>query len=244
MGLQRIVSSIQRECTANPKKGLVLALLLVVGVYFWGPILKRWLAGAARPSAVAEEVVVAQDDPQPEAAPVTPAVKLPSWDKIDMALAKNAFARPLAANQATTLKNPFLKLAFAADAKVAGEETEQPETPMLVPEVEHIDPAQVNLLVKSVSIGPKRRYATFRGQVYALGDKIPVVPEDAPSPTSEIELAKVREPFELVHIETWGVVLTRAGKEYQQFLAQPRLKKFDRIAWEGHHDETLPDETK
>ncbi len=245
MTLQNLTNSIKRECLANPKKGAVLALLLVAGLYFWGPILKRWTFGATKPAATTtEETVIAQDDPRPEQ-PATPAVKLPAWDKIELALEKSEHAQPMPANQAALLKNPFVKLAFEnAEAKIPGQEDEGPaEKPMVVPAVQHIDPAQVGLIVKSVSIGPGGRLATFRGQVYSLGDQIPVSPDDAP-PTNVTAPITSAAPFELTKVEPWGVVLTRNGKEYIQQLAQPRLKKFDRIAWGGGSDDSSPDDAE
>lgn len=231
MALQNIVKTLKREVTANPKKGLVLALLLVVGVWFWGPLVKKWVF---KPTAEAvEDLVIAPEEVPAEvpAAVVTP--KLATWDKVEYALEKNELAQPLPVNNVALLKNPFVKAALAS-TEVA--DAAEAEPPMVVPPVEHVEPTQVGLVATSVSIGPQRRFATLRGQVFLQGSPIPVLAADAPTTTEQA--TKFQEPFVLARVEPWGIVLTRNGKEYQQVLPQPRLKKFDRIAWEANAELT------
>ncbi len=239
MNLQKLVSSIQREMTANPKKGLVLVLLLVASVYFWGPIIKRWGSTVA---AKGSTIVIAQDDPLPAKKPEA-SERLPSWDKLELALASHELGRPLATEQVALLKNPFVAVVLDSALPAPEIEEEQAEPEQVIVAAVDLDPAQVGLVVKSVSIGPKGRLAYLRGRVFAVGDRISLADDTEAAATTTNTSNPALEPFELKQIESWGIVLTRNGKDYTQRLAQPRLKKFDSIAWGGDSEDDGSDGT-
>ena len=63
--LDKLTKQLRRDIAANPKKAAALGLMVLVALYFWGPLVWSWFApAAARESSKASNVaLILTDDP-------------------------------------------------------------------------------------------------------------------------------------------------------------------------------------
>ena len=54
----RFARRLRREIAANPKKAGVLALLLVVAIWFWTPLMAKWFANPDAKTVPMKRVIV------------------------------------------------------------------------------------------------------------------------------------------------------------------------------------------
>jgi hypothetical protein len=205
--LNKLAKRFRREMTGNPKKAVLLGLLSLVAMYFWGPLLWRQFAKdeaavvavAANPVATAAGPVAQPSDQTALTADKNEAAAIP-WQQ----LAKWMDNDP----QATAAK-------FVAEQRNPFAPTQSKRQPP--PRLEQLGatPQSVGLELSSTIIGAKRRVARISGRTYEEGQTI--------------EASKDGQPiaFTLAEVHSRHVVLLRQGEPFQ--LAIPGRTQSGRI---------------
>lgn len=225
MSLGNLGKKLQRDLKANPKKGLLLLLMLGGAGYFWGPILKRWVGGKAKPGAVAAAPVIL-DDPKP--VETAGKFKPPSWEKLQEVLLQDDLTKSAALTE--TFRDPF-EITALLD-KTPNETSSEPETPQATPRSNPLvkaapvdgEATELDLKVTSVVFGPRGRMASIAGKVVWEGDTFEMKSDTASAETVKLLVRRV---------ETWGVLLEHDGREYKALMPTGKLKFNDRVAPEA-----------
>lgn len=197
--------SIEKELRTNPKKALLLVLLVVGAGYYWAPIARRWLGGQASHGKAVAGKPILTDDPRPQQA-TKPAAKMPSWDLLAAAMAEDK--QTGSADLTELTRNPFFQAVLAQ-----AEPEPEPVAEEAPPTIEvAIDPRK-RFVVTSVVVGPQARFAMVNGEVVRLGDT----------------LVEANQDFKVIAIETTGIKLQQEVQEWELLIDQPQLHKRDRI---------------
>ena len=62
--LHKLAKQARRDLLANPKKAAILGLMLLVALYFWGPLLWKWFAPAGGKKGSKDQAgLILEDDP-------------------------------------------------------------------------------------------------------------------------------------------------------------------------------------
>jgi hypothetical protein len=199
--LGKLLTAVRRELTANPKKAVVLALLLAAAVWFWGPIVWRKLGGSKPPDQALAVVVNSQmpaESPTPSAKPQTQASN-GNWRELRSARRQDPLVQPAAFDP--QWPQPF-KVAALAAATAGGAETTQVV----------LTPAQAGLVLESIVYGKTRRAAMINGEVYREGSEVAA----SAAPGAAVT-------FQVVHIDRASVALERYGRTYRLDFPRPKL---------------------
>ena len=159
---QGLVKQIQREIKAHPVKAGVLALVLLVAVWFWAPLVMSWMPGASAkpktppPVASGAPAAVANAVPAPAKAKWNP-----TWNEIVDWIRKDELMRP--AKTLGDRRDPFRPVAPPPSTAQASE-------PVKVPQV---DPASLGLELTGTLIGSRQNVATINGRAYVMPRSTP-----------------------------------------------------------------------
>lgn len=210
MNLEKMTKSIQRELRTNPKKALLLTLLVVGAGYFWMPIAKRWVGGNSVTAKATAKAPILRDDARPATEASKKPTKVPPWDLLRDAIAQDQLTA--SADLTSLTRNPF----FTAALEMAAEKPE--ETAEEVPAVveTNID-ARKLFMVKSVIVGPGGGVAVVNGDLVRMGDIV----------VHETNAGKTE--FTVTAIENWGIKLRRAEQDWELLVHRPQLHQRDRI---------------
>jgi hypothetical protein len=242
--LKRLAKQLRRELKAHPGRATILGVLLLVGVYFWGPIL--W--GSSKSKAPGDGQAIEANapnvalDPSDATAKKTQGFVAWPWDETIAAIERDPRMRT--ATGLGTLRNPFAatpkyvahlekQKANEDGAKKAGADS-QKKKPVKV----EVTPESVGLVLTSTMVGGRRSVATVNGKLVKIGDLItastaaPAVRTRARSPAEKDKSKNVdREPdaspqaiaFRLVGVNTKSVVLLREGKKFELKMKENEL---------------------
>lgn len=207
MKLGKQLGAIRRELTANPKKAVVLALLLVAAAWFWGPIVWRMAGGkptGAAAQAPAKAVVTVGQQPAGQSPPVR---RTSSWDwKLALA-ARQADPLTRAATFDANWPQPFkVRRDVAATADAAG-------TPSML-----LTPSEAGLVLGSIIHGRTSRAAIINGEIYHEGSEVAVATPQGMAVT-----------FKIRRIEPQRIALDRLERTYWLEFPRPKLAGSDRI---------------
>jgi len=192
--------------TANPKKAVILGLMVVVAIYFWAPLIWKW---TAKDNAVANVNTVTPKGAQPVATPPTkeaapkevPRPKCPPWQQIVQWIQSDSRTAP--APPLSTTRDPFQKPKSAvAETKV--EEEARPQPPVLTP-------AGVGMVLTGTIIGPQLRIARISGKSYHEGQTIEIVKEKG----------KLHATFTLLEVHDRRAVLESQGERFELAIPEP-----------------------
>ena len=228
MSLAKLARQLKRDLVKNPKKAVILVLLLLVAAYFWAPLIGNGLfAGSSGSSAKTAENPPAQappstgtaDAPAPKAEPKFRWDQLVAWMEQDRRMTsakptdvpRNPFHR--SQPELTLSEQVFGALRWLAVAVQEQEQVTRAE-PEMTPEV-------LGLVLGSTLISPRSRTARIDGTSYSENSTVVAKKDDS-----------VYE-FQVCKIEPDGVVLRRHGKDYRLELARAKLAKGDRIVLRG-----------
>ncbi|MCE9547654.1 MAG: hypothetical protein K8T25_19465 [Planctomycetia bacterium] len=162
MNLQKLVKKIRHEAKANPGKAGLLALVTVVALWFWAPLLSGWFS-TAKPEAAAPAVpapatgnvaAVAAPGVVAAASAAAPTYK---WQDVMGKIRQDHMMKPAAPLVGT--RDPFAE-AMPPKPKVEA----QSEAPKIV----KLDAESLGLVLTSTLIGPRQNVATINGRTYAL----------------------------------------------------------------------------
>lgn len=209
----RYLKQLQREAARNPAKAGVLGLLVVVALWFWGPLVWGWIgpSEAASPPSPKAPIVQTEAGSGATASSATPSgTRAPTWQQ----LVEWREHDPLttAADTLKTRRDPFHAV------KPVVVEAEMKPAEKIVQTVV-FRPEELGLKVSSTIVGPTRRVALINGRTYREGQVI--------------RCDKAGEPidFRLVEVEPRHIVLEREGQRFE--LAIPEKKRSDRIELSG-----------
>lgn len=206
MKLDKLGRQLKRELVANPKKAAVLAILLLVGVYFWGPLISSRFAKKATPVPMLASSATATAISTGTAASTASTGASANWRQIKAWREQDPLAK--AAVMDAHWVNPF---GSAAPIKVAAA-----ALPPVVDETE-VSIAHAGLVLNSVIMGPRGRAAIINGESFHEQQEVPV---DGKSGS--------RLNFRLIHIRRNSVELERNGKVQTLSFAPPDLSKLSR----------------
>jgi len=209
----RLGSRLFREITVSPKKATILGLLLLVAVWFWAPLVWKWLTPkstssdetttpASTPPSGAKPVALdAAGDEQSEA-------EKHSWKEVSQWIKSDP--RMTAATDLPGRRHPFDPVEPPPSKTVPVDEKKQKETELAVALAQSIpDPESLGLVLSSTIVGTDGRAALVNGRTYRVGATIQLDHEGKP-----IE-------FRLTEIRSDSIVLQRRKKQFEVRLPEP-----------------------
>jgi hypothetical protein len=207
--LDKLVKTLHREIVANPAKAGLLGVLLLAGLYFWGPLVRKWVGGnqgavAVTPSAAAAVPVVDAASQQSAGALEQDEFKL-NWSEVRQRREKDPLTR--AADFQPSWNQAFLTTAIVGIDPSHPPADEGPVTPPAI-----VDPAKLGLVLEGVVIGSKFRRAIISGKVYREQDQITV--KDTPA-SQQAGIRHLDIVYRLVHVSRKMVELEREGKTWR-----------------------------
>jgi hypothetical protein len=201
---------LRREAAANPKKAVILGVAALVAVYFWMPLVWKWIgkgdsiamAAPVQPSTtgmVVTELSVAAPTPQPAAKQT--ASERPSWQQLDrwMHDDQRTMTAPPLPNTRDPFQPPKVEVVEATKA-----------VERLKPRLTASTLSASGLALTSTIIGPQRRVAQINGKTYAVGQII--------------EVAKDKEAamaFKLIEVAPRRAVLEAEGQRFELSIPEP-----------------------
>lgn len=218
MSLDKLAKQLRRDLAANPKKAAALGLMVLVALYFWGPLLAGWFSSSSKRSTKMDTAaLILTDDPlEPtQQARARTSAKF-RWERVRQLLQQDPAM--VSATFNPTWVDPFTKSA----AMIALEQ------PVEAPSVSADPPlggagaesAALSLVLNGVFVGAKTRVATINGEAYREGESLTVSgKQETPSSLS----------VRVVQIHRQGVVLEAGGKLLRLDLSTPSLAQGDEI---------------
>jgi hypothetical protein len=188
---------VRREITANPKKAAVLALLLLVAVVFWAPLVTKWMgkddasAMAANTSENPTPTTTSTPTNGPVPAPADTMTKTIHWNHVLTAIRDDSRMQPYTRVEGE--RDPF----SPAASKLAAQNQAQKAAVEVAPE---ITPEQAGIVLHSTVVGAQIKTALINGRAYH---------ED-----QNVLAANGRDRFVVVEIRENAVVLSRHGQLY------------------------------
>lgn len=230
MKLDKLLKRLKKDAAASPQKAGALALMVVVALYFWAPLLFKFNKGKNKPAAVNASQVILTDDPIIAKAAPHPATNVAHWDRVRTALASDQLM--FAAQHDASWQRPFARLhALKAEKQSAQpvseptEPTERNRTPGVTakaPATVELDSAKAalnSIVLSSVLISPRDRAAMIRGNVYRVGDPIELGGE-AGAPAVKLMICG---------IDADGIDLQFDGQPLRLDRAKPKLSPGDHL---------------
>ena len=176
MSFAKLSKQLQRDLKKNPQKAAVLALLAVVALWFWAPLVMGSGEDATTPATAAVTNPTTTPAPMPTPTVATPKKletpwqDLAAWMEADPMMQTVELSKPRRERP-----NPFAAAPSTLARRIAAEqrekqEAEEQKVEAAVPVRVEIDPRQLGIVVTSTMIGSKRRSARIDGQSYAQGE--------------------------------------------------------------------------
>jgi hypothetical protein len=197
---------LQRELTANPKKTAMLGLLFLVAIWFWAPLVAKWLGKEPGGESVAQTSSEPATQPTSAANSANPATtaaaqqKTPKWSAMVESIENDRLMKPHMPQ--TGSRDPFSPSNSRLSAQKKSEEHLAQQT---VPET---TPEQAGIVLRSTVVGTRSKTALINNRAYHEGQSVPATGG--------------QEPFTVVKIRADGVVFSRHGRQFQMKL--PKLE--------------------
>lgn len=231
MELVKLGKRIRNELVRNPKKTAILAVICLVALYFWAPLIRGWIPGGktktVAKAAPATQVAAteAETPPAESSKALAKADAAFRWDKI-LALQSRD---PLMASASLVggQRNPF-GISSEARAALAAQDDEPDVATSLEsakPPVE-ATPSELGLVLKGTLVGPRGKAATLGTRTYLEGS-IVSVGGPAPAGMNASETGQVE--FTLARVQKNQVVLTRGDKSFTLVFPRANLSPGESI---------------
>jgi hypothetical protein len=220
--LDKLVKQIRRDATAHPKKAAALGLMALVALYFWAPLVWKWLAPAEGKRRVKSQNValILTDDPiEATDKSKTRSVNKFRWEKVRQLI--DSDPQMVSATFDAAWIDPFGPRQDST--KETAPDSESTTATSAAADVQ-IDPTEAGLVLTGVMISPRRRTATINGQLYR---------EDEVVNVSGKNNAATSVDFRVVRIDRQQVELERQGRKFVLELSRPQLGQRDLIERAG-----------
>jgi hypothetical protein len=213
VNLDKLVKQLRRDLAANPKKAAALGVMLLVALYFWGPLAWKWFStGGKRTGKVNMASLILTDDPaEPSQQSKARGNAKFKWEKARQLIRTDP--RMISATFDPSWHDPFGKPMGAASGAGNDPNSEAAQAESAV------DAGNLGLVLGSVMIGPRSRVATINGEVCHEGDIVTVTQKDKGT-THRLRVVKIRRE---------GVTLEVGARVFTLELNQPRLAQGDEI---------------
>jgi hypothetical protein len=204
VNLDKLTKQLRRDMAANPKKAALLGLMVVVAMYFWGPLVWKFasVAGGKPRSNANLASLILMDDPadSPQQGKTRSGGKF-RWDKVREIIRQDPHMLPATFDPSWV--NPFGKSASEIARSVAAETpVDAPPAAVVAPAV---DPKDLGIVLGGVMIGVRTRLATINGEACREGDVFSLKTNDK---TATVELRVLKINRHSVQLESGGRVFT------------------------------------
>jgi hypothetical protein len=200
MNLSKLAKQLRREAKANPKKAALLGLLVLVALYYWGPMMWGWVAAdeatgsppdAPTTAAVASLGAATPGTLKPPSTPEDKSTGTPPWTHLDEWMTQDPMTAPV--EDVTGWHDPFA--VAAAEPQAVEPDDAQNEQLLLSPE-------DLGIELSGTLVGPHRRVALIGGKAYREGQTVNI---DRDGQSIEFQLAEVHSR---------RIVLGREGRRF------------------------------
>lgn len=218
MNLEKLAKQLRRDLAANPKKAAALGLMVLVAMYFWGPLVWKWASagGNKRNNKVNLASLILTDDP------VVPSQQHKArggakfrWEKARHFMRHDPYM--VSATFDSSWTDPFGKPAASASEDPADEAQAEAATAAAAA----AQLGNLGITLGSVVIGPRNRVATINGEACHEGDTVEVKDRTDKS---------IVHRFRVLRIGRHSVDLQIGERTVTLELAQPKLAHGDE--WE------------
>lgn len=212
----------------------MLALGCVVALYFWAPLVWKWLPGTkASGGGPAAAMAVSSVTAPPAIAsaqkqPTDKSVNKYGWDELVRWMGLDQRTKPAMLD--TDFRSPF-RLTPAQQQMLRQEPTADSADPHVAAtniESQPLDlsPRQLGLVLSGTIVGPRVRVATINGKTYRESAQIIVSMSGSAAEQvdgAESAASSQRIEFILAEVHPHKIVLVRAGKPYELALQRATL---------------------
>jgi hypothetical protein len=214
--LSKLLKKLKRDLSASPQKAAALGVMVLVALYFWAPLVMKFVGAKGKDKKIAVAQVILPTAPLVTNVAAHPAIDTAHWDRIRETLAQEQLMT--AATYQAQWQNPFRR---AKHSKAAQEPTE-PEDPTQLNTPANANQSAddsaakarvANLVVSSLLITKRDRAAVIAGVVYRVGD---VLDLGAPNGEPQLELR-------VSSIDETGIYVDHQGNKLRIERAKTRL---------------------
>jgi len=211
VNVDNLSKKLSREFSRNKKKSAILAVMCLVAVYFWAPLVKEWVFGKSPKKPVAKKPAKPETPTAPvletlaaEAASSPALTAAPDWKQVAQWIETHAAASgdPHAALQQIT-RDPFQPIAPPKEQHPEEATTETPIAAQMEQAVDHAITAGLQLT--STFVGGRNRVAYISGVAYEEGEHVPL---------STVSLTGQALELRVLAIRSGEVVLEHAGRPH------------------------------
>ena len=215
MKLDKLARQLRRDVAASPKKAAALGLMVLVALYFWGPLVWGWISPGERKgkSAVAASDVILEDDPIDPAAKAKREQQVFAWEKTRRKFLSDPRMSP--ALYDVSWHDPFRRDELTDPIRTTNTAQSQAAEAQS-------DPNKLGLVLTSVVVGPTRRSAVISGENYQEGQLVPGNGRKGQAPGG-VEFRLARVGFHEVQLE-------RLGRTYTLKMSRPQLAPGDELS--------------
>ena len=213
VNLDKLNKQLRRDMAANPKKAALLGLMVLVALYFWGPLVWKFVAAKQSKQRSAADM----------ASLILPGksrgVTKWRWDKVRQLIRQDsrmfsakfdsAWIDPF--GKADTDKREVVAEALPDDSAVAAASAAAAQV---------IDPKDLGIVLGAIMIGPRTRVATINGESCREGDIVTITAKGDATSTFE---------FRVHRIAKQSVQLAANGRIFALELTPPKLGNGDKF---------------
>jgi hypothetical protein len=204
VNLDKLNKQLRRDLAANPKKGVALGLMVLVALYFWGPLVWKWTVASGRKSAAKVNMasLILTDDP------AVPSQQVKSrggarfrWEKVRQLIHNDP--RMVSATFEVGWIDPFAKPGALAPApqvvEISTEETNASSVP--------IEPETYGFVLTSVLIGPRSRAAVINGEPCREGDLLEIPDKIDKTVIRKVRVLEIRRQLAVLEVDGTRVTI-------------------------------------
>jgi hypothetical protein len=204
----KLIRRLRREITANPKKAAVLALLLLVAIVFWAPLITKWtgsktddlptVASGTGENATSSNLNAVAVTESSTGITTMTKTSAPQWNYILAAIRNDQRMQPHVREEGE--RDPFAP----APSQIAAQVQATP-----VEAAPEITPQQAGIVLRSTVVGTHMKTALINGRAY--------------HEEQSVLAGNGRDRFTVVEIRENGIVLSRHGETYQMNLPKASI---------------------
>jgi hypothetical protein len=219
VSLNNLSSQLRRDLAANPKKAAALGLMVLVALYFWGPLAWKYIkaSGAKQNSKANMASLILTDDP------IEPSQQIKSglrtrfkWERVRQLIQQDPHM--LSATFDATWVDPFGKPAASATEAAPMTETLSENSAATAAAAAAIDPQSLGITLGGVMVSPRGRLAMINGERCHEDELVLVSDKRDKTVTYEVRVLKIGRQ---------SVQLEFEGRIFSLELSQPRLAPGD-----------------